>query len=82
LLGCDDRLEAPNDAATFEIAKPALLALGAQLFATDDPTSLAVSQAGEPRSAFRARLRHHKPSDCKVDLASIAQRLARGPGQA
>ena len=53
VFGFDDRLHAPNDAATFNALKPALETLGAALYGGE----VAVTQLGETRDPFRASLK-------------------------
>lgn len=53
LVGFDDRLRAPNDAATLAALQPDLMAVAARLFGGPEVT---VSQAGSPGGCFRARL--------------------------
>ncbi len=52
VLGCDDRLRAPNDAATFAALTPALETVGHALF--DAPS---LGHVGEPKGGFRASVR-------------------------
>lgn len=52
VVGCDDRLRAPNDAASFAALTPALDTLGGTLF--DTPT---ITHVGEPKGGFRASVR-------------------------
>jgi hypothetical protein len=51
-VGFDDRLHAPNDAATLAALRPDLEALGTALYGRAE-----VTQGGDPKSCFRASLR-------------------------
>ncbi len=64
-VGFDDRLNAPNDAATFAALRPELDALGTALYGRAD-----VTQGGDPKSCFRASLRGSAAS-----LADLAARV-------
>ena len=69
LVGFDDRLHLPNDAATHALLRPTLEGLAASLYPSSDVT---MSHHGSPRDGFRARLRCPEP----VSVAELLERLS------